>query len=134
MYTQNGDESLMSNHYLNRWSTGIKRILAQALMLTSLYLVGSQAPVAISKAEPQTHTVYIKGFRFVPDTLTVNVGDTVVWINEDKVSHTATAEGKSFDSKNIPNGTSWRYLADKKGSYPYICIPHPMMRGKLIVQ
>jgi plastocyanin len=86
------------------------------------------------KAEPQTHTVSISGFKFVPETLTVNAGDTVIWKNEDIVPHTATAEGKGFNSKGIESKASWKYVADKAGTYPYLCTFHPTMKAKLIVK
>jgi len=41
-------------------------------------------------AAPKTHLARIAGFQFVPNKLEVNVGDTVIWKNEDLVPHTAT--------------------------------------------
>lgn len=111
-----------------------KCLLIHSFLLAAICALGLQEPFASSNVEPQTQTIYIKGFKFVPDTLTVNAGDTIVWTNEDKVTHTATAEGKVFDSKNIPYGASWEYVADKRGTHSYFCIPHPTMKGKLIVQ
>ena len=85
-----------------------------------------------SAAEPKEHTVVIKDFKFIPATLTVNVGDTVTWKNEDIAPHTATAKGKnSFDSGNLDSGASWSYVVKKKGDYPYFCSYHLSMKGKL---
>lgn len=119
---------------LNTRAGNLKCILIHTLLLTSAGSFGLRKQPALPKVEPRTHVVSIKGFRFVPDMLTVNVGDTIVWKNEDRVPHTATAEGKAFDSRNIPFGASWEYVANKKGTYPYTCTPHPNMRGKLVVQ
>src|SRR5215813_11383301 len=83
-------------------------------------------------------TVVIREFKFDPVTVTVHQGDTVEWMNHDNVPHTATedVEGKkpAFDSGNINTGMAWRYVAQKKGSYTYICTLHPNMQGTLIVQ
>ena len=83
-------------------------------------------------------TVTIRAFKFEPATVTVNVGDTVEWKNDDIVPHTATADGEAqkpvFDSGTIQTGATWRYLARNKGTYNYICILHPNMKGELIVQ
>ena len=38
-----------------------------------------------------------------------------------------------FDSKVIQPGTSWKYVARKKGEFPYTCSFHPM-NGKLTVR
>jgi plastocyanin len=86
-------------------------------------------------AEPKEHTITIKDFKFVPATLTVNVGDTIVWKNEDIAPHTATAKGKNaFDSGNLDSGASWSYTVKKKDTYPYYCAYHLSMKGKLVAR
>ncbi|MGZ5227705.1 MAG: cupredoxin domain-containing protein [Burkholderiales bacterium] len=79
------------------------------------------------------HTVVIEGVVFVPETLTVRAGDTVTWINKDPFPHTATAQDRSFDSRDIPANKRWKYTARKAGSFPYVCTLHPTMKGTLIV-
>ena len=88
----------------------------------------AQAPI------PATHAVLIKGFKFQPDALTVNVGDTIEWTNGDTVPHTATAADKSFDSGSIAPGGKWTFVAKKTGTFPYICTFHPNMKATLIVK
>ena len=87
-------------------------------------------------ASTKTVTVVIRGFKFDPETVTVNQGDTVVWKNEDIVPHTATEDvaKPAFDSGTIQVGAMWRYVARNKGTYNYTCTFHPNMEGKLIVQ
>ena len=78
-------------------------------------------------AKPVVHTVTIDGARFTPSELTVTAGDTIVWVNKDILAHTATAkDGRSFDSKVIQPGASWRLVAKKRGQFPYTCSFHPM--------
>ena len=72
--------------------------------------------------------------QFTPATLTVSKGERVVWVNKDLFPHTATADDKSFDSKEIAAGASWTYVAAKAGEYPYGCTLHPTMKAKLIVK
>jgi len=49
--------------------------------------------------KPVTHTVTVDGTAFKPATLTIKAGDSVVWVNKDIVSHTATSTApKVFDS------------------------------------
>jgi plastocyanin len=86
------------------------------------------------KPAVQTHTVSISGFKYQPDILTVNVGDTVEWRNADIVPHTVTAVDKSFSSGSIAPGTTWRFVAKRAGVFPYTCTPHPNMKGKLVVR
>ena len=91
------------------------------------------AQTGTRKQPAPIHTIIIKDFAFVPDHLTVSVGDTVVWKNEDSAAHTATAENV-FDSNTLNTGQSWSFIARPKGDYHYICTYHPTMKGELTIQ
>lgn len=80
-----------------------------------------------------THTVVIEGVKYEPGALTVNRGDTVVWMNKDPFPHTVTANA-AFDSHDIAAGKSWKYTARKPGEYAYVCTLHPNMKGTLTVK
>jgi len=111
------------------------RTITRALLccgVATLILAGSLGPSSATK--PKSHTISIGDIKYLPATLIVRAGDTVVWKNDDIVPHTATAKNKSFDSGNIEPGASWSYVAKKKGTYLYDCTYHPNMRGKLIVR
>src|SRR2546422_484356 len=73
--------------------------------------------------KPATHTILIDGVKYVPATLTVKVGEAVVWINKDPFPHTVTASG-SFDSHAIAAGKSWKWTPRKAGDYSYVCTLH----------
>jgi plastocyanin len=66
----------------------------------------------------------------------LNLGEAVEWKNDGFVPHTVSADGgkPAFDSGKIDPGSTWRYVAQKKGTYNYNCDYHPNMTGKLIVQ
>jgi plastocyanin len=81
-----------------------------------------------------THTILIGGFKYQPDTLTVNAGDAIEWKNADIVPHTVTALDKSFSSGAIKPGATWKLVTKKPGTFAYNCTPHPNMHGKLVVQ
>ena len=101
-----------------------------ALLLAAIQLGAATSAVAASA----THTVVMEGVAFTPSTLTVAKGDTVVWVNKDAFPHTATAPDKSFDSKEIAAGKSWRFSAKNAGMFPYVCTLHPTMKGTLVVK
>jgi plastocyanin len=88
-------------------------------------------PVARAAADG---SVTIADFAFAPSSVTVNVGDSVTWTNEDDVAHTATADDGSFDTGNIENGESGTATFDEAGTFEYFCQPHPNMRGTVVVQ
>jgi plastocyanin len=110
-------------------SAALRIALTAARALSVLWL----AVGAIAAAKPATHTVVIEGLKFVPQTLTVKRGDTVVWINKDPYPHTATAKG-AFDSGSIAEGASWKYTARRAGEHPYLCTFHPNMKAILRVE
>lgn len=84
---------------------------------------------------PTTHTVEIRGMEFHPAALTVAVGDTIVWINRDIVPHTATAGGRTkWDTGQLSQGQTGRYIARIPGTARYVCTLHPPMRGTLIIK
>jgi plastocyanin len=114
--------------------------VAVRLIAATVYMSHAVAsePANSEGAKQNVVTVEIREFRFAPPTVTVHEGDTVEWKNDDSVPHTATenVEDKTpaFDSGNIQTAASWRYVAQKKGTYNYICTLHPNMHGKLIVE
>jgi nitrite reductase (NO-forming) len=79
---------------------------------------------------------------FSPNTLTVKVGTTVTWTNQDAMLHTVTSGTAAnnvgtpdglFNSGFIPEGATWSYTFTDAGEFPYFCTPHPWMIGKVIV-
>jgi amicyanin len=84
----------------------------------------------------QTVKVDIVGFKYVPASVKVRVGDTVTWTQVDKVKHTVTTvDGpESFDSGLLSAGQTFSYTFTKPGTYSYKCTPHPNMRGEVIVE
>ncbi len=62
-------------------------------------------------------------------------GSTVTVMNEDKETHTVTADdGDSFDV-TVPAGATRTFTApDKPGSYPFHCSFHSDMHGALRVR
>lgn len=81
----------------------------------------------------QTHRIVIEGLKYVPETLVVKPGDTVVWVNKDPFPHTATAAG-AFDSGPMQAGKSWRFVARRAGTYAYVCTLHSNMKATLRVE
>jgi plastocyanin len=79
----------------------------------------------------QQPTVHMSNFAFKPSALTVHAGDTVVFTNDDDVTHNVTADG--FKSGDVAGGKSWSYTFTKPGTYAYVCTYHPGMSGTITV-
>ncbi|MDP2981794.1 MAG: plastocyanin/azurin family copper-binding protein [Candidatus Latescibacter sp.] len=73
--------------------------------------------------------VGMKNFVFIPENISVTVGTTVKWTNQESFAHTATSGpvGKPdgiFDSGNMNQNATFSYVFQKAGVYPYYCIYH----------
>jgi nitrite reductase (NO-forming) len=68
------------------------------------------------------------------NVLRVTPGTTVTWTNEDTMLHTVTAVDGSFDSGFMEEGDTWSYTFEEVGEYEYLCLPHPWMIAKVIVE
>lgn len=97
------------------------------------------APQPDAKAAPTpvkaaaAGSVAIKDFSFGPSSVTVNVGDTVTWVNNGRTDHTATASNGSFDTGTLKKGQSGSHTFNSAGSFAYICSLHPFMKGTVVV-
>lgn len=83
-----------------------------------------------------TNTVAIKDFAFSPATITVKVGTTVTWTNQDSAAHTVTSDSnskESFDSGSMAKDKTFTHTFNTAGTFDYICTFHPDMTGKVKV-
>ena len=102
-------------------------------------LVGVAAAVAVltvsSKtgfaSESKTHDVTIKSFEFEPEVIAAKIGDSIRWLNEDLVPHTATALEESWDTDEIVKGESRTITVTKDMETSYFCRFHPRMKGRI---
>ena len=81
-----------------------------------------------------------EGYLYEPDTIQVNAGDTVTWTNTDDALHTVTSGsgtdenmGAEFDSGMMSTGKTFEHTFGAAGEFPYFCIIHPDMIGKVLV-
>jgi plastocyanin len=94
----------------------------------------STQPSSPSSSSGGTVTVDMKNIAFSPNSVTVNVGQTVKWVNQDTVAHNVTAQSGAFKSTNFGPGGSFTFKATKPGTFGYVCTIHPGMNGTLIVK
>ena len=79
-------------------------------------------------------TVHLKDDAFGPKTLTVPVGTTITFVNDDDDAHTVTSTNGLFDSKGLDTHGVWKHKFEKTGTYTYFCELHPFMKGTIIVK
>ena len=86
------------------------------------------------EAEPQVHFIDISGMAFSPSTLTISVGDTITWTNQDSAPHSATGDNGEFDSGTLSNGQTFSFTFTTTGTYTYHCAIHNGMTATIIVE
>lgn len=79
------------------------------------------------------HIVEIVNFAFSPSELEVKQGDRVKFVNKDEVRHSATADDNSFDTGLLKLDEAMTIEMTEAGEFGYYCLPHPAMRGRIIV-
>lgn len=86
-----------------------------------------------SAAANKKDTVIIKLMAFNPTPITVNKGDTIVWINQDIVAHDVSHyPDRSWHSDTLqPNDVFQKVIED---SSTYFCSIHPTMIGKFDIK
>jgi plastocyanin len=82
-----------------------------------------------------TSTIKIADFLFEPDPVTVKAGTKIAIVNDDDAPHTITEEGTSpsFDSGTIVGHKRGSVTFSKPGTFKYVCVFHPTMKGTVIV-
>jgi plastocyanin len=88
---------------------------------------------ADKKGGGESHDVSIKGMKFDPAEITIKVGDSITWTNNDDRDHDVAAKDKSFKSDNLGKGDSFQHKFTKAGKFNYACSYHPRMKGVVIV-
>jgi amicyanin len=95
----------------------------------------SMSPAPAAGASVATTSVAIKAFAFGPLSITVKVGATVTWTNDDQDPHTVTSQNGAgpLKSKTLQNGDKFQYTFTKAGTFDYLCTIHPFMTGTVVV-
>jgi plastocyanin len=111
-----------------------------AALVAATGLFAATAASASASAAPVVATVVpvkdeIVKNTYSPMTMTVPVGTTVTWLNEDEAPHTVTTTKApvAFDSGNFGKGKAFSYTFTKPGTYGYYCAVHPDMQAAVVV-
>jgi len=104
------------------------KLNSPALSISLALLIASA-----SHALAATNTVAISGFAFDPQTISINVGDTVRWVNNDSFSHTATSDTGAWATPALLSGQSATIDFNTPGTNAYHCFFHTFMHGTVVV-
>lgn len=114
------------------------------LVLASAVIVGAISMKGCGGGgDPGANQVFMQSIAFNPMEITIQVGESVTWINQDIVPHTATSGnpgdadlGSIFRSVLLAQGGTFAHTFNDAGEFVYYCEVHPaMMRdAKVIVE
>lgn len=96
----------------------------------------TDAPAATTSATDPApagqQAVTIDDFAFSPAELTVPLGTTVVWTNNDNAQHSITGDD-GLSSPGLGQGDTYEHTFTTAGTYAYACGIHRSMRGTVVV-
>jgi plastocyanin len=104
----------------------IRGAVAVLLALASVPHLAA-APAAATEVRIAEH-------RYAPETITVQRGATVRWVNDDDDPHTVTSDKDAFASPGMDKRDAWTFTFAAPGTYPYHCALHPTMTGTVVVR
>lgn len=111
---------------LHRYRLALATLGLAALSATTL------GPAAAWAAGP--NKVLIKDFMFMPMSLTVKIGATVIWVNMDDEPHNVVNDAGLFRSSALDTNESFSYTFEKPGTYRILCSIHPRMMATIVVE
>jgi len=85
----------------------------------------------------QSTKVEIVNYAYAPVTVTVKVGQTVTWTNQDSMRHDVVMDDEGAEGPNselLAKSESYSYTFTKAGTYAYHCSPHPYMKATVVVE
>jgi plastocyanin len=108
------------------------------VLLMSLAVIAIQLVALPHTAHSSTNwQVTITGDTFDPNYITINVGDSVTWVNNGGGVHSTVAnpgQADSWNSGGIADGNNYTYVFNTIGRFAYFCDIHPAMTGTVVVQ
>ena len=91
--------------------------------------------VAVVEEGFKTHTIDMSPSNFAPNLLTINNGDTVVWMNSDTKKHTVTSSKTGeLHSPVILAGGNYTHRFTSTGTFLYHCEVNPDFKGSIVVE
>ncbi|HYN87953.1 MAG TPA: DUF420 domain-containing protein, partial [Ardenticatenaceae bacterium] len=97
-------------------------VLAEAVVPTPLPAPTPTATVA--PPAPSEVTVPMVNFVFEPPNVTVKVGTTIHFVNQDNAPHTATEDANLFDTGTIGAAETGSLTVEEAGTFRYYCVFH----------
>ncbi len=119
----------------NALAIGILTVSSGGLIARAAVALSQDRPSAPPAVDLDTSpTVQVSGFAF-PESIAVDIGATVTWINNDGAPHTVTFDDTAPSPSSVdlaPSGQGTASFAEA-GTFSYVCEIHPSMTGRVEV-
>ena len=112
--------------------TGNKTTTPTDIPTATLTATPAATDTATPATTPMNVEVTIKDLAFDPANVSISVGDTVIWKNEDNVDHQIKIG--DVESTLFSEGETFSHTFNTTGTFSYICTIHPSMKGTVIVK
>jgi plastocyanin len=106
------------------------RVLLTAAALVLPLVAGAAAPATLAASGAN---VSVADMAFSPGHVTVGLGESVTWTFKDAIAHRPISDDGFFDTGAASGGATRSVRFPSAGGFPYHCMIHPMMVGKVTV-
>lgn len=108
-------------------------VIVVIVIIGAIYINQSEQPINNEEVGgSEVLDVTVQNFAFSPAILTIKVGSTVTWTNNDSAPHTIKFDDIVSNTLKLKDAFQRSFMAP--GIYNYFCSIHPSMKGKIIVQ
>ena len=98
--------------------------------------------LSFEQACAEEYKISMEGWEYHPKELTIELGDTVIWVNDDDTLHNLVFEDETLGAPvikkplKIRQGQEFSFTFTKAGVFKYFCKIHKRqdMVGKIIVK
>jgi plastocyanin len=129
-------KAAVSNHQADIMASprpNIAYAILKTIVARKIGEFGGMVLASNNAAAPET-VIRIANFTFAPATLTVHVGSSVTWKNEDDMVHVVKEQNGAFTSDALDTGDSFSHTFSQVGTVDYFCAIHPHMTGRIVVE
>ena len=103
--------------------------------LLAMGMISAVAALTTQTASAADHTISIKNVQYNPNSLTINAGDSVTWVNNesDGTVHSSTSDDGLWNSPDLSPGSTFSFTFTTAGTFSFHCRFHTSMTGTITV-
>jgi len=109
------------------------------VLLSVFLMISAGLEKETSSPEPAATVEMTNTLKFIPKSVIIEAGETVLWKNTSMIVHTVTCDASEatmersvrlpegaqpFDSGRLQSDAEFRHTFEVKGTYKYFCKPH----------